>query len=326
MGADRQMRSLKNLPRVREMRLWLNRTGEVSLREQLITQVVLGILCKELRPGERLPSTRELARRFGIHANTASAAYRELEHEGWLEFRHGSGVFVRATQPSAPLSPELAVDQLIGELAAKARKMGATDSLLKARLRRWLSSQPPSRWLVIEPDPELRAIVICEMERALALPIAGCVPNECATPGILEGSLFVVLPSKAAAVRKLLPAGCELTVLEVHPVSPELLARLQRYLPDHAEDLIGIASRWSDFQRIAKTMLIAAGLAPESLLVRDATKPGWKRGLDTTAGVVCDSVTAEELPPGAFPLCFTLLDEPTLAELRRHELPFCKQD
>lgn len=54
------------------MRLWLNRIGEVSLREQLITQVVLGILCKELRPGERLPSTRELARRFGIHANTAS--------------------------------------------------------------------------------------------------------------------------------------------------------------------------------------------------------------------------------------------------------------
>jgi hypothetical protein len=44
-------------------------------------------------------------------------------------------------------------------------------------------------------------------------------------------------------VRKLLPAGSELTVLEVHPVSPELLARLQRYLPDHAGDLIGIASR-----------------------------------------------------------------------------------
>ena len=89
------------------MRLWLNRTGEVSLREQLITQVVLAILCKELLPGQRLPSTRDLARRFNIHANTASAAYRELEREGWLEFRHGSGVYVRATRPSAPLSPEM---------------------------------------------------------------------------------------------------------------------------------------------------------------------------------------------------------------------------
>ena len=301
------------------MRLWLNRTGEVSLREQLITQVKLAILCKELRPGERLPSTRELARRFGIHANTASAAYRELEQEGWLEFRHGSGVFVRATRPSAPLSPELAVDQLIGDMAAKARKMGAVESLVRARLRRWLQNQPPSRWLVIEPDPELCAIVIHEMEFALALPVAGCTPEECNAPGILEGSMFVVLPSKAASVRKVLPVSSELTVLEVHPVAPELLARLQRYLPEHAGELIGIASRWKDFQRIARTMLVAAGLDPESLLVRDATQAGWRRGLDATAGVVCDSVTALELPAGVFPLRFTLLDEPTLAELRRSE-------
>jgi DNA-binding transcriptional regulator YhcF (GntR family) len=84
------------------MRLWLNRTGEFSLREQLITQVTLAILCKDLLPGRRLPSTRVLARRFGIHANTVSSAYRELEREGWLELRHGSGVYVLATRPTAP--------------------------------------------------------------------------------------------------------------------------------------------------------------------------------------------------------------------------------
>jgi len=105
----------------------------------------------------------------------------------------------------------------------------------------------------------------------------------------------------------------------VHPVSPELLARMQRYLPEHSGELIGIASRWGDFQRIAKTMLIAAGLSPESLLVRDASQPGWKRGLEATSGVVCDSVTARALPAGAFALNFTLLDEATLGELRRHE-------
>jgi GntR family transcriptional regulator len=305
------------------MRLWLNHTGEVSLREQLITQVVLAILCKELIPGQRLPSTRELARRFNIHANTASAAYRELARQGWLEFRHGSGVFVRANQPAAPLSPEVAaefvVDRLIGELVAKARKKGASDTLLRTRLRRWLSIEPPSRWLVIEPDPELCRIVIQEMTPALTLPVVGCTPDECDNPAVLHGSMPVVLPSKAESVRKLLPAGTELTTLQVHPVAPEVQVYLQRYLPEHSGDLIGIVSRWSEFQRIARTMLVATGLPPESLLVRDPSQPGWKRGLDATVGVVCDSVAALELPPGLFPMRFTLLDAASLAPLRAME-------
>jgi len=305
------------------MRLWLNRTGEVSLREQLITQVVLAILCKELLPGQRLPSTRDLARRFQIHANTASSAYRELEREGWVEFRHGSGVYVRAHQPTAPLSPQIAaefvVDRLIGDLVAKARKQGATETLLRARLRRWLSLEPPSRWLVIEPDSELRRIVIHELSLALNLPVAGCTPDECSDVETVHGSMPVVLPSKAAAVRKLLPAGTELTTLQVHPVAPELQNYLKRYLPEHGSDLIGIASRWPEFQRIGKTMLVAAGLSPESLLVRDPTKPGWKRGLDATTGVVCDSVTALELPPPLFPMRFILLDAASLAPLKEME-------
>jgi DNA-binding transcriptional regulator YhcF (GntR family) len=301
------------------MRLWLNRGAEISLREQLITQIVLGILTREALPGQKLPSTRELARRFGIHANTASAAYRQLQLDGWLEFRHGSGIFVSNARPSAPLSPELAVDQLIGELAAKARAMGASDALLRARLRRWLSFEPPSRWLVIEPDAELRRIVTLEMEACLALPVTGCTPAKCAAADVLERSIPVVLPSKAVAVRKLLPAGAELNVLQVHPVAPALAANLLRYLPEHAADLVGIASRWSEFQRIARTMIVAAGLAPENLLVRDATRPGWKRGLEATSAVICDAVVARELPKGCFPIVFRLLSEPSLAQLRALE-------
>ncbi|MGD0547387.1 MAG: GntR family transcriptional regulator [Terracidiphilus sp.] len=309
------------------MRLWLNRTGAVSLREQLATQVVLGILCQELLPGQRLPSTRELARRFAIHANTASAAYKQLEEEGWLEFRPGSGVYVRASRPAAPLTPELAtefaLDQLIGELIARARKLGAPEALVRERLRRWLALTPPSRWLVIDPDPELRRILIHEMRQVLSLPIDGCAPEECGEPGLLEGALLVTVPSKAAPVREMLrnlrPARAELTVLQVHPVSAELLLHLQRYMPAKAGVLVGIASRWKEFLRIAETMLIAAGLPPDSLLLRDAAQPGWKRGLEASAGVVCDAVTALELPKGVFPLRFTLLDEAAFTGLRKQE-------
>jgi DNA-binding transcriptional regulator YhcF (GntR family) len=302
------------------MRLWLNRTGEVSLREQLITQVVLGILCHELAPGQRLPSTRDLSRRFGIHANTASAAYRQLEDQGWVELRHGSGVFVRSTRPETPLSTEIAIDQMIGELAARAREFGASDEFLKSRLRRWLALEPPARWLVIEPDPELRRIVICEMEQALSLPVIGCSPRECNTPGMLEGSMPAVLPSKTAAVRKLLPAAKELVTLQVHPVTPELQSYLQRYMPAHSSDLVGIVSRWSDFQRIAQTMLVAAGFAPQCLLVRDAAKPGWRRGLDATVAVVCDAAIEPELPAGARAIVFRLLGDASIKDLSAREV------
>ena len=301
------------------MRLWLNRTSEVSLREQLTTQVRLGILCRELKAGERLPSTRELARRYGIHANTASAAYKELEEAGWLEFRHGSGVYVSANRPALPQSPELMADELIGDLAVRARKLGIAPQMVRERLLRWLRMEPPARWLVIEPDPELRAIVIAEMEPALSLPVSGCAPEECAQASVIAGAMPVVLPSKAATVRKLLPPGRELTVLEVQPVSPELQARVQRYMPEHAGDLVGIASRWAEFQIVARIMLVAAGLPPECLLVRDASKPGWKRGLSAASAVVCDAVTAAELPRECFALTFKLLSESAIAHLREAE-------
>lgn len=302
------------------MRLWLSRTTAVGLREQLVTQVRLGILTRELKPGEKLPSTRELARRFGVHANTVSAAYRELEEAGWVEQRHGSGVFVRPGRPERAATKEAAVDALIGELAVKARRAGADETLVRERLRRWLEAEPPARWLVVEPDAELRRIVVCELRAAVALPVDGCAPEEMAAQP--AGALAAVLPSKAERVRALLPAGLDLTVLAVQPVTSALAASVTRYLPEHAADLVGVASRWSEFRWLAQTMLAAAGFGPEGLLVRDAAQAGWKRGLGACAAVVCDAATEAELPREARAIVFRLLPETTLAGLRERERRF----
>ncbi len=301
------------------MRLWLNRNSDVNLREQLSTQIVLGILCNELAPGDRLPSTRELAQRHGIHPNTASATYQELENQGWLEVKHGSGVYVRATRPTTPLSPEMAIDELIGNLALRARKLGADHKLVRARMQRWLELAPPARWLLIEPDAALCGIVLTELSTALSLPMSGITPEECSDPGILSGAMPIVLPSKAAMVRALLPPGTQLTTLRVHPIAPELQGYLKRYMPQKLGSLVGIASHWSEFQRYAQVMLVAAGLPAETLLVRDANEPGWERGLEETVGVVVDSVTERELPAGVHPMRFTLLDAEAMAHLRAME-------
>src|SRR5713101_9472563 len=103
------------------MRLWFSRGSEISIRDQLVTQVVLRIVSGDLVAGQRLPSTRELARRFHLHPNTVSAGYRQLARDRWVENRRGSGVFVRANKPEVQISSALALDQMIASLFRSAR-------------------------------------------------------------------------------------------------------------------------------------------------------------------------------------------------------------
>jgi len=294
------------------MQLWFARGSEVSIREQLVTQVVLGILGDDLAPGQRLPSTRDLARRFHLHPNTVSAGYRQLARDRWVEYRRGSGVFVRAGKPDVPPSTAFALDQMIASLFRAARKQGVSQPALRARLRQWLELQPPDHFLLIEPDEELRRIVSAEMRQAVTLPVVSCGLQDC--PKALEGSIPVALPNCVATVRQAMPDGTELLTLRFRSVPTSL----GQWLPAPSGALVGIASKWPEFLKLARTMLNAAGFHPDSLVLRDAREPNWQRGLKQTAAVVCDSVTAKELPAGCRAIPFSLLAESSIEELRRY--------
>ena len=62
---------------------------------QLIEQVKHAVETGALREGDQLPTIRKVAGDLVINPNTVARAYRELEHEGILELRHGSGAFVK---------------------------------------------------------------------------------------------------------------------------------------------------------------------------------------------------------------------------------------
>lgn len=297
------------------VRFWLSRHSEVPIREQLVTQIVLGILSGDLSAGKRLPSTRELARRFKIHANTVSAAYRQLKQERWVELRHGSGIYIRKSKPQVSLSSALTLDQLIATLFRSAREAGATLSAVRSRLNQWLDLQPPDHFLLIEPDPELRRIVVAEMQQALTFPVSGCGMEACEAPEKLAGAVAVVLPSKAEKVRKTLPPGTEYLTLRVRSVT----GSMARWLPARIDALVGVASRWPEFLKSARTMLVAAGIHPDSLLLRDACQAGWQQGLQQAAVVVCDSYTATKAPRGWHIIPFSVLAESCLAELRAYQ-------
>jgi len=294
------------------MQLWFARGSEVTIREQLVTQIILGILSDDLRPGQRLPSTRELARRFRLHPNTVSAGYRQLERERWVEFRHGSGVYVRNEKPAVPPSSALALDQMIAALFRSVRDLGVPLTTVRSRLRQWLELQPPDHFLLIEPDEDLRRILAAEIRQAVTFPVQSCSLEEC--PKIPTGAIPVVLPNRIAAVRQALPEATDILTLQVRSVPTSLAG----WLPAPTGTLIGIASGWPNFLKLARTILHAAGFHPDALIFRDTRKATWQRGLQQTAAVVCDSVTATELPAGCRAIPFPLLSESSIAELQRY--------
>src|SRR5262245_26948999 len=71
-----------------------NPASGVPIYLQLMEQVKHAIETGALRPGDQLPGIRPLAEELVINPNTVAKAYRELEHEGVVELRHGAGAFV----------------------------------------------------------------------------------------------------------------------------------------------------------------------------------------------------------------------------------------
>lgn len=124
--------------------------GPKSLSEHLTTQVLALVQSEKLRPGDRLPSVKELADRFSVATPTMREALRLLEMAGNLDIRHGSGIYVRqpetrmmVTNPYARqvdtqtilnlLQARLLIEPPVAELAAvhaSAKDLDGLDALL----------------------------------------------------------------------------------------------------------------------------------------------------------------------------------------------------
>jgi DNA-binding transcriptional MocR family regulator len=75
--------------------------GRGSLTEQLVARFTQAIDDGVLAPGERLPTTRELARTAGVNPVTAARVYRRLAERGYVTATVGRGTFVRRLPPFA---------------------------------------------------------------------------------------------------------------------------------------------------------------------------------------------------------------------------------
>src|SRR5689334_1504948 len=104
----------------------------VPIYLQLMEQVKHAIETGALRRGEQLPGIRPLAEELVINPNTVAKAYRELEHEGVIELRHGAGAFVAATAGGRKGADRLRAGQaIVGAAIERLRGRGLTNEEIR---------------------------------------------------------------------------------------------------------------------------------------------------------------------------------------------------
>jgi DNA-binding transcriptional regulator YhcF (GntR family) len=288
------------------MRFWITKNSEISVRQQLVRQALLGILSGDLPEGARLPSLRATARRYRIHANTVSSAYHDLLEAGWLELRRGSGLYVR------PLRKEAGVNALEPRLRRFLRDAASTghspEQVLRA-LAEIVTPRRSARLTLFEPEPAMREILVAELSAKLGVPIdvTGLDPFQYDP----ETSLLAALPTRVLALQCKYP-GVECHVLRL----PSVASILAGEPAPPACTLIAVLSRSEEIRQGARAMLIAAGMPPDSLFEVDAARATWRESIQAATLVVTDARIAPEVPAWIPRRVFHVVAESSIDELR----------
>jgi len=118
----------------------------VPIYVQLVRQIKYLISSGRLKAGEQLPPVRKLAEQLLVNPNTVARAYRELENEGLVTSRQGSGVFVaEGVSPLARREQNRILLDRIDMLLTEARQMKVDlETVVKLIRQRGESIKEPS--------------------------------------------------------------------------------------------------------------------------------------------------------------------------------------
>lgn len=108
----------------------LNPSSGIPLYLQLGEQVKHAVETGALREGDQLPTIRKAAESLVMNPNTVVRAYRELEREGIIELKHGSGAFIRkSVEQRAPLMQK--AQGIVQKAVEKVVLLGLTDEEIR---------------------------------------------------------------------------------------------------------------------------------------------------------------------------------------------------
>jgi len=120
----------------------LDMQSGVPVYRQIIDQVHSARASGAVRPGDRLPTVRQLAVDLSINPNTVVRAYRELELTGALTTHQGTGTFItNAKVEHNAAERDRKLDQFVGDLVARAGREGFTVKEIRSRLKELVSQE-----------------------------------------------------------------------------------------------------------------------------------------------------------------------------------------
>jgi GntR family transcriptional regulator len=155
--------------------------SDIPASTQLYNQILFAIASRQFPPGHRLPSTRQLAMQTGLHRNTVSKVYRQLEEAGLVDAQAGSGIYVRNPhheEPTPVRSPLLdqfpnafkVVQHAIEELMTQGCSLSQIQDLFSAEIDWRLRCS--ASVLVTAPTHDIQAgeILLRELKAVLKIP------------------------------------------------------------------------------------------------------------------------------------------------------------
>lgn len=126
------------------MQLHLSPRDGLPIYRQIVNQVKYLVAAGRLEAGEELPPIRGLAEQLVVNPNTIARAYLELEREGIVTKKHGSGTYISDSGSPLKRAERLKLlNQSADALLAEARHLGvALDELVQLLRQRARAMQP----------------------------------------------------------------------------------------------------------------------------------------------------------------------------------------
>ena len=117
-----------------DLAIYLDSTSTTPLYQQLTEKIRGAVLTGRLKPNQKLPSSRSLAKSLTVSRSTVTQSYEQLESEGYLKTRLGSGTYVcdripdewLTSQPIEPVTNKI-ITHPLSEFAQNLTSIGSLE-------------------------------------------------------------------------------------------------------------------------------------------------------------------------------------------------------